>query len=117
MDEVKYSSDADLRYLVPRSFPRPPYPPTTTDCSHGAALNGNTYEQRLSVYSPCELFTRWDACEDLAFRLAEHSRLVVDPTARRELQDQYVSYLLDFGWISSAEIKWIVTRAAWLSRL
>lgn len=117
MDKKHSSIRADLRYFVPPNFPRPQYPLTVKSGHSSTALIGDKDMHCLPGYSSCELFTRWDACEDLALELAERAKSAKGPVASVKLLDQYMCNLVDFGWISSAEIVWIVDRAVELASL
>ncbi len=111
------SADADLEYAkVPADFPRP---------GHNAAVAGFQPKLALTEYggryypagaTPAEVWSRWDVCEDLAQQMVDKSRESKAgkrrEMAERDILDQYLTRLLETGWVSAAEGRWVMRRAA-----
>jgi hypothetical protein len=100
---------------VPADFPRPEV--------HGAVSGFHPklllmqYEGRFYApgCTPPELYLRWDACEDLANKLAakalDSKRGKRMHMSKLEILDQYLPRLIATKWTSEAEARYIIRRA------
>lgn len=110
----------DARYAeVPADFPHPVH----LGALPGAQPKLLMTEYRGRFYSPgCtppEIWERWDYCEDLARQFCRKSldnkkgkRAHMSETA---ILEQYLERLLNVGWGSDAEMRWVIRRAAVLA--
>ena len=111
-DEARYAQ-------VPADFPRP---------IHLGALPGGQVKLLMVKYggryyspgcTPPELWERWDYCEDLAHQFCQKcldnkagKRAHMTETA---ILEQYLERLLETGWGSDAEMRWLIRRTAELA--
>jgi hypothetical protein len=111
-DEARYAQ-------VPADFPRPVHLGSVP----GAQQKFLMVQYQGRFYSPgCtppELWERWYICEDLA---QQFCRKCIDNKAGKrahmtevEILDQYLVRLLQTGWGSDAEMRWVIRRAAELA--
>jgi hypothetical protein len=101
---------------VPPDFPRP---------THYGTVGGAQPKLLMTQYdgrfyspgcTPPEIWTRWDACEDLAKQISAKS--VESKAGKRshmselEILEQYLPRLISTKWTSEDEARWVIRRVA-----
>lgn len=118
-DELETAND--IRYAqVPKDFPRPLYSGALPGAQPKLLMvkyNGRFYSPGCT---PPEICERWDVCEDLAQQFCRKS---LDNKAGKRahisevaILDQYLERLLQTGWGSDDEMRWVIRRAADLAQ-
>lgn len=78
--------------------------------------NGRFYSPGCT---PPEMFERWDYCESLAQQFCQKGRNneagKYGHLTQPEILDQYLMRLLETGWGSDEEMKWVICRTAELA--
>lgn len=103
---------------VPAHFPRPVYLGAVGGAQDKLLLvkYAGTGKFYLPGCTPPEIHARWTACEDLARQL--QARCLASKAGKRaymsevDILDQYLERLLNTGWHTDAEIRWVTRRAA-----
>ena len=102
--------------LIPDDFPRTPVPGAVS----GAVPKALLVEYKGRYYAlgctPPEVFERWDGCEDLARQFADKAQASKrgkrKDMSEEAILDQYMPRLEATGWVSEAEARWVIRRAA-----
>ncbi|MYM22158.1 hypothetical protein GTP46_05810 [Duganella sp. FT135W] len=109
--------DIELRRVfVPMDFPAQP---------RGAALSGANPKVALVSYggkyyepgtAPPEVLSRWEVAEDLAHQFVERCRITekgkYSHLSRHEILQQYLDRLLQAGWGTDSDMRWVIRRTA-----
>ncbi|MYM26501.1 hypothetical protein GTP46_28140 [Duganella sp. FT135W] len=109
--------DIELRRVfVPMDFPAQP---------RGAALSGANPKVALVSYggkyyepgtAPPEVLSRWEVAEDLAHQFVERCRITEKGKyahlSQHEILQQYLHRLLQAGWGSDSDMRWVIRRTA-----
>lgn len=119
MTDNTTTADEALLAQVPADFPRP---------VHLGAVGGAQQKFLMVQYggryhspgcTPPELFERWDYCEDLARQFCQ--KCLDNKAGKRahmtelEILEQYLVRLIDAGWGSDDEMRWVIRRTAELA--
>jgi hypothetical protein len=102
--------------VIPEDFPRPDVASSLAGYQSKLALV--SYEGKLYIPggTPPELFQRWDICEDLATKFAARSLVTqkgkYSHLSETEILAQYCSRMMETGWGSDEEMRWVIRRVA-----
>ncbi|OWW18668.1 hypothetical protein [Noviherbaspirillum denitrificans] len=116
------SGRTDAKYaLVPADFPLPVHLCSGSDKKPISSFFTKYKEQLYAPgCSPCELYTRWDACEDLALKLAkkafEAKQKELAHLSEQNVLELFMPGILATGWTSTADAKWVLLRIAAILR-
>lgn len=103
---------------IPDNFPRPNIASGVAGTQAKIALVKYSGKFYIPGSTPPELFSRWDICEDLARHLVVKS--TESKAGKRshmseiDILDQYFHRLLETGWGSEDEMRWVIRRTATL---
>jgi hypothetical protein len=103
---------------VPDDFPRPEPAGAVSGYQPKLLLKQQGNKFYAAGYTPDELYSRWDRCEDLAEQLG--AKATESKQGKRahmtelEILEQYLPRLIATRWTSEAEARFIIRRAAQL---
>ena len=104
------------RVFVPMDFPAQPRSAALSGANPKFALvsyGGKYYEPGTA---PPEVLSRWEVAEDLAHQFVERCRITEKGKyahlSRREILQQYLDRLLQAGWGTDSDMRWVIRRAA-----